>query len=193
MLVQSATSSNFQPRAPHGSKRQRAKHSPPLLPRVGARGGPVCRGQVRGSCPPGATLPTRTQTLSVYARTEGVAPIRLDGGSRARSAILWRSLDEQSVVPGRSRGTQAFCNPVSCLRFSSSCHAVLSESLTLSHENSLSLSHSLFFSSSKLYIYIYIYIYIFVQVCVERNQKLASLSLSLFLSLSLSLCIDPST
>lgn len=54
MLVQSATSSNFQPRAPLGSRRQ----SPPRPPRVGARGGPVCRGQVRGSCPPGATRPS---------------------------------------------------------------------------------------------------------------------------------------
>lgn len=69
--------------------------SPPRLPRVGARGGPVCRGQVRGSCPPGATLPT----TAVGTRVVGAAWIRLVGGSRAaRRYSGARSTNSQSSL-----------------------------------------------------------------------------------------------
>ena len=182
MLVQSATSSNFQPRASRiekaASKAPTHTQFQPLLPRVGARGGPVCRGQVRGSCPPGATLPTKRRRYR-YAHRRGSAD--LIGRWLARgSAILWRSLGEQSVVPGRPRGTQAFSNPVSRLRLSSLCHAVLFESFILWHGNilslplslSLSLSHS--FSPPRNCI--------FVHKCVSRENKLASLYIDRSLS-----------
>lgn len=120
MLVQSATSSNFQPRAPLGSRRQ----SPPRPPRVGARGGPVCRGQVRGSCPPGATRPS---TRGRCRRGESRGRSSAIGRWLARgSAILWRSLDEQSVVPGRWRATHPF--DTRRPRFWPSCHAVRASS-----------------------------------------------------------------
>lgn len=111
MLVQSATSSNFQPRA----SRIVMATSPPRPPCVGARGGPVCRGQVRGSCPPGATRPSTRSRCRREPRGGSAAAI---GRWLARgSAILWRSVQEQSVVPGRPRGRQAHRSRASLLVF----------------------------------------------------------------------------
>lgn len=95
--------------------------SPPRLPRVGARGGPVCRGQVRGSCPPGATLPT----TAVGTRVVGAAWIRLVGGSRAaRRYSGARSTNSQSSLA--IRGARRSSMVTRCwLRCSVlSCHAV---------------------------------------------------------------------
>lgn len=158
-----AVGDQFEFPTPRLSYREKAA-SPPRLPRVGARGGPVCRGQVRGSCPPGATLPTTGGSRCRDARGGDSADVI--GRWLARgSAILWRSVDEQSVVPDRSRGTQEFNDYVLLITL------LVFVSRGLSNRSPLEVNNNqnLFYLFHKP-----IYDKHMYWVCVERNQAFLS-------------------
>lgn len=158
-----AVGDQFEFPTPRLSYREKAA-SPPRLPRVGARGGPVCRGQVRGSCPPGATLPTTGGSRCRDARGGDSADVI--GRWLARgSAILWRSVDEQSVVPGRSRGTQESNDYVLLITL------LVFVSRGLSNRSPLEVNNNqnLFYLFHKP-----IYDKHMYWVCVERNQAFLS-------------------
>lgn len=176
-----AVGDQFEFPTPRLSYREKAA-SPPRLPRVGARGGPVCRGQVRGSCPPGATLPTTGGSRCRDARGGDSADVI--GRWLARgSAILWRSVDEQSVVPGRSRGTQEFNDYVLLITL------LVFVSRGLSNRSPLEVNNNqnLFYLFHKP-----IYDKHMYWVCVERNQAFLSflpIFYSIFPIIFLRICI----
>lgn len=69
----------------------------------------MCRGQVRGSCPPGATLPT-TSIAAVGTRMVGAARLRLVDGSRAaRRYSGARSTNSQSSLAVRGARGSFLC------------------------------------------------------------------------------------
>lgn len=104
MLVQSATSSNFQPRASLVSRE--GSESTPVSPRWRTGWPGVSwpgKGQLSTRCHSPHYLDSRCRDACGGGSTTAIGRWLARG-----SAILWRSVDEQSVVPGRSRGTREF-------------------------------------------------------------------------------------